>query len=146
MPQSSYDSNPALCNNQFDPYFRIGSGACFNIRDSSAIAIGLGVYFGVTLISACALAYVVKTRRNGSCSQLACWFCIGFVFSVMAWYVLLPLTLTQYIRINMMRSSGTCCSAGGRSLETTASTIKIKTRQRCRPIIHWALPPPPAHL
>ena len=87
ISQSVSDSNRALCDAQFDPYLRI-NGACEPLPDQRALAIGLGVYFAATFISACVLAYVVKQRRNGSCAQVTCWFCIGVTFSVMAWYML----------------------------------------------------------
>ncbi len=88
ISQSAADANRALCDAQFDPYLRIGNGACEPLPDQRALAIGLGVYFAATFLSACVLAYVVKARRSGSCAQVTIWFCIGVIFSVMAWYML----------------------------------------------------------
>ena len=88
MSQSQRDSSPSLCY-AYDPLFRVSPNGCDANGDSfAAVALGLGVFYAVTLLSSCALAYVVKSRRNGSCSQIACWFAIGCVFSVMAWYML----------------------------------------------------------
>jgi hypothetical protein len=93
MSQNQLDGNPSLCY-AFDPFFRVSpngaaGGGCDALNnDSAALAIGLGVFYGVTLLSSLVLAYVVRSRRRGSCAQVACWFTVGVVFSVMAWYML----------------------------------------------------------
>jgi hypothetical protein len=92
MPSSLLESSPSLCYDS-GPYFRTSpngdlGGGCEPDADLTGLAIGLIVFYAVTLVSSCALAYVVKSRRNGSCSQITCWFFIGLVFSVMAWYML----------------------------------------------------------
>ena len=92
IPNSLLESNPTLCYTS-GPYFRTApngdlGGGCEPDGDLTNLAIGLGVFYAATLLSSCALAYVVKSRRNASRPQVACWFLIGLIFSVMAWYLL----------------------------------------------------------
>jgi hypothetical protein len=89
VSQSAVDSNRDLCRDWFRAGVERGYG-CDPIPNGSFLAflIGMSVYGAATFFSSCGLAYVVKKRRNGSLAQVACWFFIGIVFSLFAWYML----------------------------------------------------------
>jgi hypothetical protein len=94
IPQSLADSDPSLCYRQSsDAYFRsspngAAGGGCEPPGDFTALAIGLGTFYGFNLLNSCVLAYVVRSKRSGTHAQTACWFVIGLIFSIMAWYML----------------------------------------------------------
>jgi len=93
MSQAALDQTPSLCYSQKGvDFFRFSSSGslgqgCEPFGDQTVLAIVLGVVLGVTLLNAIALALFVKSKRNGSCAQVSCWFFIALCCSVMVWYV-----------------------------------------------------------